>query len=110
MSNKLLLTVASTLEAVTGLVLVIAPSSLRLLLGTDVFGAAVITSRCLLAARGSNTPGAPCDASLQLFGNILPLLLADRRRVCQTAVGSRVCYPRRAHASACESLAEISAR
>jgi uncharacterized protein YjeT (DUF2065 family) len=45
MSNKLLLAVASTLEAVTGLVLVIAPSSLRLLLGTDVSGAPLTIAR-----------------------------------------------------------------
>jgi hypothetical protein len=45
MTNKLLLGIASTLEAVTGLALIIAPSLVRLLLGTDTSGAALAVLR-----------------------------------------------------------------
>jgi hypothetical protein len=45
MMNKVLLAAASTLEAVTGLVLIIAPSMVMSLLGTDVSGAALAIAR-----------------------------------------------------------------
>jgi hypothetical protein len=45
MTNKALLAVASTLEAVTGLALIIAPSLVRFLLGTDISGAALAIVR-----------------------------------------------------------------
>jgi hypothetical protein len=63
MTNKVLLAVASMLEAATGLVLIIAPSMVvRLLLNAEISGAAVVIARmagfgllsfggCLLAAR-----------------------------------------------------------
>jgi hypothetical protein len=45
MANKVLLAVASTLEALTGLVLIIVQSTIRFLLGTDVPGAARVIAR-----------------------------------------------------------------
>jgi hypothetical protein len=45
MSNMVLMAGASTLEAITGVVLLIAPSTLRLLLGTDVSGVALVIAR-----------------------------------------------------------------
>ena len=45
MMNKVLLAVAATLEAVTGLSLVIAPRIVRFLLGTDISGAALVIAR-----------------------------------------------------------------
>ena len=45
MANKVLLAVASTLEAFTGLVLIIAPSMIRSVLGTNVSGAALVIAR-----------------------------------------------------------------
>ena len=45
MMNKLLLAVAATFETVTGLALVIAPSIVRLLLGTDISGAVLVIAR-----------------------------------------------------------------
>ena len=45
MMNKVLLAVAAAFEAVTGLALVIAPSILRLLLGTDISGAVLAIAR-----------------------------------------------------------------
>ena len=45
MTTKLLLAVAATFEAVTGLPLVIAPSVVRFLLGTDISGLAVVMTR-----------------------------------------------------------------
>jgi hypothetical protein len=44
-TTKLLLAVAATFEAITGLALVIAPSVVRLLLGTNISGAAVVMTR-----------------------------------------------------------------
>jgi hypothetical protein len=45
MVNKVLLAVASTLEALTGLVLIIVPSTVMSLLGTNVSGAALAIAR-----------------------------------------------------------------
>ena len=45
MTTKLLLAVAATFEAITGLVLVIAPNIARLLLDTDISGAVVVMTR-----------------------------------------------------------------
>jgi hypothetical protein len=62
MTNKVLLAVVSMLEAATGLTLIIGPSTIKFLLGTDAFVAALSIARiagfgllsfggCLLAAR-----------------------------------------------------------
>lgn len=45
MMNKVLLAAASTLEAVTGIALIVAPSMVRLLLGTDISGATLTIAR-----------------------------------------------------------------
>jgi len=45
MMNKVLLATASTLEAVTGLALIIAPNLAGFLLGTDISGAALVIAR-----------------------------------------------------------------
>jgi hypothetical protein len=45
MANKVLVAVASTLEALTGLVLIIVPSTVMSLLGTNVSGAALAIAR-----------------------------------------------------------------
>ena len=45
MANKVLLAVASTLEALTGLVLIIVPNTVRFLLETNVSGAAAVIAR-----------------------------------------------------------------
>ncbi len=45
MTNKVLLAVASTLETVTGLALIIAPSLVRFLVGTDISGATLVIVR-----------------------------------------------------------------
>jgi uncharacterized protein YjeT (DUF2065 family) len=45
MMNKVLLAVASTLEAVTGIGLIIAPSMVRFVLGPDVSGASLAITR-----------------------------------------------------------------
>jgi hypothetical protein len=58
MMNKVLLAVASTLEAVTGLSLVIAPSIVRFLLGTDISGAALVIAR--MAGLGLLSLGVAC--------------------------------------------------
>ena len=56
--NKVLLAVAATLEAVTGLALIIAPSIVRLLLGTDISGAALVIAR--MAGLGLLSLGIAC--------------------------------------------------
>src|SRR5437762_1052640 len=56
--NKVLLAVASTLEAVTGLSLVIAPSIAGFLLGTDISGAALVIAR--MAGLGLLLLGVAC--------------------------------------------------
>ena len=43
--NKLLLAVASTFETVTGIALIFAPNTVRLLLGTDISDATVVVTR-----------------------------------------------------------------
>src|SRR5690348_14497454 len=43
--NKVLLAVAATFEAVTGIVLIVAPNIVRLLLGTDISGAVLVIAR-----------------------------------------------------------------
>jgi hypothetical protein len=45
MTNKVLLGVASTLEAITGLTLLLAPGAIMFLLGTDVSCAALVIAR-----------------------------------------------------------------
>jgi hypothetical protein len=45
MTNKVLLVVASTFEAVTGLALIIAPNLVRFLLGADISGATLAVAR-----------------------------------------------------------------
>ena len=45
MTTRVLLATASTLEAVTGLALIIAPSIAGFLLGTDISGAALVIAR-----------------------------------------------------------------
>jgi hypothetical protein len=45
MTSKVLLGVASTLEALTGLGLIIAPTMVKLLLGTDISGTAISIAR-----------------------------------------------------------------
>jgi hypothetical protein len=45
MTSKVLLAVALTLEALTGLGLIIAPTIVKFLLGTDIFGAAITIAR-----------------------------------------------------------------
>jgi hypothetical protein len=44
-TTRLLLTVAATFEAVTGIALIFAPNTVRLLLGTDISGAEVVVAR-----------------------------------------------------------------
>ena len=58
MMNKVLLAVASTLEVVTGLALVIAPSVVRFLLGADISGAALVIAR--MAGFGLLSLGVAC--------------------------------------------------
>jgi uncharacterized protein YjeT (DUF2065 family) len=58
MMNKLLLAVASTLEALTGLALIIAPSLVRFLVGTDISGAALAIVR--IAGFGLLALGVAC--------------------------------------------------
>ena len=45
MTTKLLLAVAATFEAVTGIVLIVAPNIVRLLLGTDISSAVLVIAR-----------------------------------------------------------------
>lgn len=45
MTSKALLAVASTLEALTGLGLIIAPTMVKFLLGTDISGATITIAR-----------------------------------------------------------------
>ncbi len=45
MTSKVLLAVASTLEALTGLGLIIAPTMIKFLLGTDISGATITIAR-----------------------------------------------------------------
>jgi hypothetical protein len=45
MMNRVLLAVAATFEAVTGIALIFAPNIARLLLGTDISGAALVIAR-----------------------------------------------------------------
>jgi len=45
MMNKVLLAVAATFEAVTGIVLIVTPNIVRLLLGTDTSGAVLVIAR-----------------------------------------------------------------
>jgi hypothetical protein len=56
--NKVLLAVASTLEAVTGLALIIAPSIAGFLLGTDISRAALVMTR--VAGFGLLSLGVAC--------------------------------------------------
>ena len=58
MTTKLLLAVASTFEAVTGFALIIAPSIVRFLLGTDISGAALAIAR--MAGLGLLLLGVAC--------------------------------------------------
>jgi hypothetical protein len=58
MMNKVLLAVAATLEVVTGLALVIAPSVVRFLLGADISGAALVIAR--MAGFGLLSLGVAC--------------------------------------------------
>ena len=58
MTTKLLLAVASTFEAVTGFALVIAPSIVRFLLGTDISRAALVIAR--MAGLGLLSLGVAC--------------------------------------------------
>src|SRR5256885_15464083 len=58
MMNKVLLAIASTLEAVTGLALIIAPSIVRFLLGTDISHAALVVTR--VAGFGLLSLGVAC--------------------------------------------------
>jgi uncharacterized protein YjeT (DUF2065 family) len=58
MMNKVLLAVASTLEAVTGIGLIIAPSMLRFLLGADVSSASLAIAR--IAGFGLLSLGIAC--------------------------------------------------
>ena len=45
MTTKLVLAVAATFEAVTGIVLIVAPNIVRLLLGTDISSAVLVIAR-----------------------------------------------------------------
>ena len=45
MTTKLLLALASTLETVTGIALIFTPNIVRLLLGTDISGVALVIAR-----------------------------------------------------------------
>jgi hypothetical protein len=47
MMNKVLLAIAATFETVTGIVLIVAPNIVRLLLGTDISGAALVIARMI---------------------------------------------------------------
>jgi hypothetical protein len=58
MSNKMLLAVASTLEAATGLTLIIGPSTIKFLFGTDTSGAALAIAR--IAGFGLLSLGVAC--------------------------------------------------
>ncbi len=58
MMNKVLLATASTLEAVTGLALIIAPNLAGFLLGTDISGAALAIAR--MAGLGLLALGVAC--------------------------------------------------
>ena len=58
MTTRVLLATASTLEAVTGLALIIAPSIVRFLLGTDISGATLVIAR--MAGLGLLALGVAC--------------------------------------------------
>ncbi len=58
MTTRVLLATASTLEAVTGLALIIAPSIAGFLLGTDISGAALVIAR--MAGFGLLSLGVAC--------------------------------------------------
>ena len=58
MTTRVLLATASTLEAVTGLALIIAPSIAGFLLGTDISGTAVVIAR--IAGFGLLSLGVAC--------------------------------------------------
>ena len=58
MTTRVLLATASTLEAVTGLALIIAPSIVRFLLGTDISGATLVIAR--MAGLGLLLLGVAC--------------------------------------------------
>ena len=58
MRTRVLLATASTLEAVTGLALIIAPSIVRFLLGTDISGATLVIAR--MAGLGLLALGVAC--------------------------------------------------
>ena len=58
MTTRVLLAPASTLEAVTGLALIIAPSIVRFLLGTDISGATLVIAR--MAGLGLLALGVAC--------------------------------------------------
>jgi hypothetical protein len=71
MANKVLLAAASTLEAVTGLVLIIAPGMITFLLGKNISGAALVIAR--IAGFGLLSLGIACSPRV---GAILPRLRA----------------------------------
>ena len=58
MTTKLLLAVAAAFEAVTGITLIFAPNTVRLLLGTDISGTAVVIAR--IAGFGLLSLGVAC--------------------------------------------------
>src|SRR5438128_8534735 len=71
MTDKVLLAIASTLEAVTGVGLIIAPTMVRSLLGTDISGAALAIAR--MAGFGLLLLGVACWPRVEAN---LPRLLA----------------------------------
>ena len=58
MMNKVLLAAAAAFEAVTGITLIFAPNTVRLLLGTDISRAAVVVTR--VAGFGLLSLGVAC--------------------------------------------------
>jgi hypothetical protein len=119
MMNKVLLAVASTLEAVTGIGLILAPSMIRFLLGVDVSGAALAIAR--IAGFGLLSLGIVCWTRVEanvprpramLIYNLLVIVYLGYLRFDSESVGKLLlpafCSPRCAGNSLYRSLVQTS--
>ena len=94
MTDKVLLAIASTLEAVTGVGLIIAPTMVRSLLGTDISGAALVIARmtgCGLLLIGiacwPRVEGTASRVCAMLIYNLLATFYLGYRRFGSESVG-----------------------
>jgi hypothetical protein len=100
MMNKVLLAIASTLEAVTGIGLIIAPSMVRFLLGPDVSSASLAIAR--IAGFGLLSLGIACwprversipRLSAMPIYNLLATVYLGYLRFSSESVGKLCCRP-----------------